>query len=281
MSILSPQKCPLVYILLMFLYMQPVLAENQPGDNTYLQVARDQLGLASDKYNAGDIAASKENLKKASDWLNKAVMHSKYEKVKIEAEKLASDIDALRLTLSHSSTQNDIVRFLHNSTSLIVRESEHLIHDYIVSSNDNTTLRHMLDAKRNFFLAEHDLFFSHDLSNALQELNESLKYLGQASEIARPDLKARVNNLVRNIKILVMLSEKSRELWNNKELIDSLDRAMNHISNAESIAAPPMKLRLKSVEQNIKQLKEDFKKTNIKNKYDSISSDFARVIESI
>ena len=160
------KRCPisLIFILLLSLNMQPVLAEEQPGnDNTYLQVARDQLSIAHDKYNEGDITGSKHSLKKAGDWLNKAVEHSEYEKVRTEAEKLASEIDQFHLTLNHSSGQSDIVRFWHQATSLVIRESEQLIHSYTTSSNDSTTLRHLLDAKMHFYLADHDLFDSHDI----------------------------------------------------------------------------------------------------------------------
>ena len=272
----------LIFILLMSLFVQPILAEEQSDDdNTYLQVARTQLSIAFDKYNEGDIAAAKQNLKKASDWLNEAVAHSENDKVKTEAEKLAAEIDSFGLTLNHSSEQNDIVRFWHQATSLIIRESDQLIHSYIESSNDNTTLRHLLDAKMHFFLAKHDLFVSHDSKDAIQELNDSLEYLDQADAIARPELEARINNLINNIKALISITESSNESWKKGELIDSLDKAINNVTNAESIATPPTKVRLKAIEQDIHQLKLDMEKTSIKTKYDSIMSDFSRAIDNI
>lgn len=278
---------PLIFILLMSLCMQPLLAEEQSNeeqsnnDNTYLHVARNQLSIAFDKYNDGDITASKQSLRRASDWLNKAVTHSKSDKVKIEAQKLASEIDSFRLTLNHSSEQNDIARFWHQATSLIKRETELLIHSYITSLNDNITLRHLLDAKMHFYTADHDLFVSHDLGDAKQELNDSLKYLNQAVAIARPELKTGINNLTNNLKTLISLTESSNEPWKNDTLVDSLEKAINNITNAESSATPPTKLRLKSIEQNIHQLKLDVQKTNIKTRYDLIMADLTQAINNI
>ena len=64
-------------------------------------------------------------------------------------------------------------------------------------------------------------------------------------------------------------------------LVDSLDKAINNVTNAESIATPPIKLRLKLIEQNIYQLKLDMQRTNLKTRYDSIMVDFTRVIKKI
>lgn len=73
----------LIFIVFMSFWMQSLLAEEQAiNDNTYLKVARDQLSLAFDKYKAGDISAAKKSLRKASDWLNKAVAHSEHDKLK-------------------------------------------------------------------------------------------------------------------------------------------------------------------------------------------------------
>ena len=271
-----------IAIILMSLYIQPILAEEQTNnDNTYLQVARDQLSLAFEQYNDGDIAASKQSLRKASDWLNKAVTHSEYDTIKTEAEKLASEIDSFRLTLSHSSEKNDISRFWHQATSLILRESEQLIHSYITTSNDNTTVKHLLDAKMHFYSAEHDLFVSHDPKDAVQELNDSLEYLAQANAIAKTKVKARINKLIDDIKVLISLTESSKDSWKKNMLIDSLDKAIINIANAESIATPPIKLRLKSIEQDIYQLQSDMQRTNLKSRYDSIMVDFTRAIKSI
>ena len=271
-----------ILTLLMSLYIQPVLAEEKlHSDNTYLRVARNQLSIAFDKYNDGDITAAKNNLNKASNWLHKAVAHSKYDKIKIEAAKLASEIDRFRQTLNHSSEKNDIVRLWHKATSLVIRESEQLVHSYIESSNDNVILKHLLDAKMHFFLAEHELFVSHDWKDAVQELNDTVEYLGKANTIVNIESKTRVNNLIANIKVLISLTESGKDSWKKDKLIDSLDKAIINITNATSISTLPTKLRLQSIEENIEKLKFDIQKTNIRTKYKSIMTDFIRAIKNI
>lgn len=115
----------------------------------------------------------------------------------------------------------------------------------------------------------------------MQELNISLNYLNQAEKIARPDLKPRIKNLIDKIKALMLLTESNKKSWINDRLINSLDQAIRSITNAESIATPPIRLKLKLIEQDIYQLKLDMQKTNIKNRYDSIITEFTRVIKSI
>ena len=282
MNKLKLSPITLIFISIISLYIQPIHAEEQSNDkNTYLEVARNQLSTAFDKYNDGDISGAKKSLSKASGWLYKAVAHSTYDKVKIEAEKLAAEIDAFRQTLSHSSEQNDMVRFWHQATSLITRESEHIIHSYIKSSNENKLLKQLLDAKMHFFIADHDLFVSHDLKNAIKELNNSLKYLEHADSTARPELETRINNLINNIKALVSRTESNKESWKDDKVIDSLSKAIKNVTDAESSATPSIKLRLKSIEQNIYQLKLDMQKTNIKSKYDSIMADLILAIKNI
>ena len=271
-----------IFLFLLSLYVQPLLAVEQINtDNTALHEARKQLSIAFDKYRDGDIAAAKHNLKLANEWLNKAKANIKSEKVKTEANKLASEIEHFRSTLTHSTEQDDLARFWHQATSLIKRESEHLIHSYTESSNNNRTLKHLLDAKMHFYTAEHDLFVSHDTKDAQQELNNSLEYLAEANEIARADLKSSIENLTRNIKGLIPLTESSKKSWIMDNLVQSLEKATTHLTSAEQNATPAINIRLKTIKQNIRQLKLDVQKTSIKTRYDSIMADFARTINNI
>lgn len=193
MNILRHTVTKYIVILLLPLCYQSVFAEELArSKNTYLNVSRTQLNLAFKNYNKGDISASKNNLKHASDWLNKAVEHSRSETIKVEAQKLATSIDNFRLTLNKSSKKNDMARFWHQATSLIKRESEHLIHSYSESSTNNEILRYLLDAKMHFYTAEHDLFFSHDSNDVNLELKKSLNYLSQAEKLFRSTKKLNV-----------------------------------------------------------------------------------------
>jgi len=284
MNKIKNHPIPYILILLISLSMQSLRADEKINvENSSLHEARSNLSIAFDKYNDGDIAAAKQNLKQASEWLKKATAHSQSDKVKIEAKKLASEIDNFHSTLKHSSEQqqNLMVRFWHRATSLIKRESEHLIHNYTKSSNDNRTVKYLLDAKMQFYVADHDLFVSHNSNDARQELNNSLDNLVEANAIARPELKTHIQNLIDNTKTLIILTEASKQSWKNNKLIHSLDKAINNLATAEKNATPATILRFKLLEKDIRQLKFDIQKTSIKNRYDSIMTDLNRIIKNI
>ena len=262
MPILKNTIVKYIVVLLLPLYYQSLLAEELArSKNTYLNVSRTQLNIAFENYNKGDFTASKKNLKHASDWLNKAVEHSRSETIKVEAQKLAASIDNFRLTLNKSSKKNDMARFWHQATSLIKRESEHLIHSYGESSVNNEILRYLLDAKMHFYTAEHDLFFSHDSNDVNLELRKSLEYLSQAEKLSQSNVKPSVNYLITGIDELISLSESNKNAWKQDSLLHSLENVINNLSEAESVASPPTRLRLESIKQTVSKLKQDiFKK---------------------
>jgi len=273
-----------ILILLISLCMQFLLANEQSNnENTSLHKARSNLSIAFDKYKDGDIAAAKQNLKQASEWLQKATAHSKSEKVKIEAKKLASEIDSFHSTLKHSSEQqqNAMARFWHRATSLIKRESEHLMHSYTASLNDNKTMKHLLNAKMQFYVADHDLFVSHNSDEARVELNDSIDNLVKAKKIARPELKSHIQDLINNIKTLIALTESNKDSWKKDQIVHALDKAINNLTNAEKSATPATILRLKLLEKDLNLLKSDIKKAGIKTKYDAITTDLNSIIKNI
>ena len=282
MNIFKHTVIKYVFILSLSLCYQTLLADELGKDeSTYLKVARSQLNIAFEKYNKGEITASKKNLKHASEWLYKAVQHSRSDIVRIEAQKLAARIDSFRSTLNKSSEKNELARFWHQTTSLIKRESEHLIHSYTESSTSNKILRYLLDAKMHFYTADHDLFTSHDSNIANLELKSSLKYLTQAESLARSKVKPYVNNLITSIKELISLSESDKNAWKPDTLIHSLDKAIINIIKAESVASPPTRLQLELIKQSISKLKKDTLKTSLKVKYESIMLEFNRAINNL
>ena len=282
MNIVKDAVIKYILILLLALCSQVLLAaESAKDESTYLNVARTQLNIAFENYSKGDISASKRNLKHASDWLYKAVQHSQSDIVKVEAKKLAADIDSFRSTLNKSSEKNDMARFWHQATTLIKRESEHLIHSYAESSTNSKILRHLLDARMHFYIADHDLFVSHDSKDANLELSRSLDYLAQTEALTKSKLKPYVNRLITSINELISLSELNKQGWKEDTLIHSLESAINNINDAESFASPPIRLRLELIKQSISRLKKDALKTSLKVKYDSIKADFSRAINDI
>ncbi len=282
MHILKHTVIKYIVILLLPLCYQSLHADELVrSKNTYLNISRTQLNLAFENYNKGDITASKKNLKHASDWLNKAVEHSRSDTIKVEAQKLAASIDNFRLTLNKSSKKNDMARFWHQVTSLIKRESEHLMHSYGESSTNNEIMRYLLDAKMHFYTAEHDLFFSHGSNDVNLELRKSLEYLSQAEKRAKPKVKQSVNHLITEINDLISLSVPNKNARKQDSLLHSLENAINNLSEAESVAAPPTRLRLESLKQTVTKLKQDTLKNSLKGKYDSIMVDFRRAINNL
>jgi len=271
----------IVFTLLYTLSLYAQTEEQTNSENTYLHVARNQLTIAFEEYNKGNIPESRESLKRAGEWLYKAVNHSKSDKVKLESKKLAAEIDSFRLTLDTTSEQNDLVRFLHHASSLIKRESEHLFHSYTESSNNNRTLKHMLDSKMHFYRADHDLFVSHDSADAKLELDGALEYLNKANSIARQELKPDIEKLIKNINHLILLIKSKHDGWEKNNIVTSLDLSVKHLSDAKTIASPADMLRLKLIIDNIHQVKSDIQKTNIKIKYISIMTDYTLIINNI
>lgn len=284
-----------VSILLQVFYISPLKAEVQEQgvtlgkeleSNTYLNVARNELSIAYEKYNEGKISESKKDLKRASDWLYNAVNHSKSEKVKLEAKKLAIKIDQFQVTLSRSSEKNSIEKFLHHASSLILRESEQLYHSYTASANDNKTLKYLLDARMHFYNADHDLFISHDKVSTQEELDESIKNLEEANLVARPELKLQIAKLKDNIRNLLAITEADDEYLNRAELVNALDKAIIQLAEVKSIFSGNHDLdkdytQLEKILENTRQLKIAAQKNNIKNDYDSIMNDFVTVINDI
>ena len=281
MDILNHTIIKYIIMLLLPLCYQSLFAEElAKNKNTYLAVSRVQLNLAFENYNKGDIAASKNNLEHASDWLNKAVEHSHSETIKVQAQKLAESIDSFRLTLNKSSQKSDITRFWHLSTSLIKRESEHLIHSYNESSTNNEIMKYLLDAKMHFYNAEYDLFISHNTKNVNLELRKSLEYLSQAENLAKSNIKESVNHLITNINELISLSDSNKNAWKQASLIYSLEKAISNLSEAESVASSSTGLRIESIKKTISKLKQHVLKRSLKVKYDLIMADFRRSIVS-
>lgn len=282
MNLLKHVVIKFIFVLLLQLSCHTVLAEEPVnGENTYLKVARTQLDIAFDNYNKGDISASKKNLKNASEWLYKAVKHSRSDTVRDNSQQLAEEIDSFRITLSKSSHKTDMSRFWHQASSLVMRESEHLIHSYTESSADNRILRLLLDAKMHFFNAEHDVFLSSDTNDASLELERSIEYLKQAKVQAKPELEPDINQLIIDINELIPLSVSAKNAWQKNTLIHSLEAALNNLGEAQSVATPPEKMRLETIKKNISMLKNDTQKTSLKVKYESILTDFSRTINNI
>jgi len=255
--------------------------DEQVGENTYIEAARTQLGLALENYFKGDIDTSKENLEQASNWLHLSLEHTQSEIVREESKHLAEKIDKYRLLLNQTSENHGITRFWHKTTSLIKREAEHLAHSYKEQSKRNRIFKHILDAKLHFVIAEHDLFISHKFDDAKIELEKSLTYLAKIDTSELPDIGNIVSRLSAGINQLISLLTQSENAWKQNKMIHALLNAVTSLDEAKSVAPPTVLVKIDEIRNSIVDLRAHAIQTSIKGKYDAIYNEFIDVIRII
>ena len=240
------------------------------SDGSALDIARLTIEKAINSYREGDMDASKRNLEIAIESLNKAANDSQTEKAREESRKLGIKIDKFKEKLNQASGQheNSLIRFWHQTISIIKRETDHLIHSYNELSVSEKTLKYLLDAKMHLFMAQHDLFATHDDDDAIKELDNVLDYLDEASQVAKPSIKKKILNLSKNIDVLKEQIKPGQEVWKNNDLVLSLNQAVDKLTEAKSIASPQIKLRIESLETEIQILRVEVERSNIKNDYE-------------
>jgi len=241
------------------------------------------LGLAFDAYRKGDLEQTGTQLNAAGESLQKARGNSKSEKARDETAKLANEIEDFKTRLSqHDAKQeNSLARFWQRATSIIKREAEQLIQDYVDLSNSEKMLKHLLDAKMHFFTAEHDLFISHDAEDAARELSYTLEYLNQASEVPVPAMQLRIESLGFDIRSLKESLTSTKQSWVNDSVIQSLDKALIDLSTVDSRAAPAFKLRVESIQADIRSLRANVARENIRNRYESAMATLKTMINEL
>ena len=240
------------------------------SDGSALDIARLTIEKAINSYREGDMDASKRNLEIAIESLNTAANDSRTEKAREESRKLGIKIDKFKEQLDQASGlhENSLIRFWHQTISIIKRETDHLIHSYNELSVSEKTLKYLLDAKMHLFMAQHDLFVSHNDEDAIKELDNVLDYLDGASQVAKPSIKKKILNLSKNIYVLKEQVKPGQEVWRNNDLVLSLNQAINNLTKAKSIASPRIKLQIESLETEIQILRVDVERSNIKNDYE-------------
>jgi len=248
-----------------------------------LQQARLKLENASISYRKNDMAATRQNLKEAAEWLRKAGQISKTEKAREEARKLKIDIEEFEEKLKHRSAEheNSLARFWHRATSIIARETDHLIHSYVELSIAEKTLKHLLNAKMHLFTAEHDLFVSHEAEDAGEELDKVLDYLEKAVEVAKPSIQKRIRELSKDIQGLKSVISNGKEIWKNDSQMQAMDRALKELDVANQYATPNNKLRIKLIENDIRKLRHEVESANMKNDYESAMATLQSIIKGL
>lgn len=249
-------------------------------ENSNLNQARLNLSQAVDSYKNKDMDATRKNLELASEHLTKAAQNSTTDKAKEEAAKLAVAIDKFRENISQVSEDqgNGLTRFWHQTTSFIMREADQLTHSYIALATDEKTLKHLLDAKVHLFTAEHDLFVSHDAKDAENELDNTLDYLNEAKKVAKPVTRKRVTDLINDIQMLKEKINTKNKIWRKDSVIQSLNKALANLDEANEKASPATKLRIAALKTDIDDLRKQVGESNIRNDYESAMSTLQSII---
>lgn len=253
------------------------------SDISALEVARMKLKSAVNHYKNGDLHATNEDLEVATEWLNKASQNSKTEKSRQESRQLAASIADFKKELKQSpgEDENTLIRFWHQSTAIIEREIEQLIHGYSELVMSEKILKYLLDARMHLYTAEHDLFVSHDIKDSEQELDTVLASLEQASQVADTHLRIKISALSKQLTLLQEQVRESDKAWINNDEVILLDRAQDALSKAGDKATPEIKLRIESIQADIQKLRTDIERINIKANYESSMETLRDIINEI
>ena len=248
-----------------------------------LNAARQQLEQAFSSFRDDDIEATREHLLKAKALLDQSSLNSASETVKLEAKKLVDEIESFQLKLAEGGDQkkNSIARFWRRATSFIRREAEQLVHQYVELSQNEKTFKHLLDAKMHLFIAEHDLFVSHDARDAYTELDQVLADLELARQEAvdevRPEVEV-LSTLVISLQDAMSASSKS---WLDNEVLMHLQKASNELLRAEQTAMPDNSLQIGVIRQQIDELRKEVETINLRNDYDEIMKRLKMIIAKL
>ncbi len=248
-----------------------------------LLVARENLLGAIESYEKGNLLKTQQKLKTATEWLHKASQNSMTEKVRKEAVKLSSEIDSFKKSINKASEQQEysLARFWYQATSMIERETDHLIHSYVELSVTEDTLKYLLDAKMHLFIAKHDLFVSYDDKEAIEELNTVLNYLDEAMQVANSVTKNKISALIKDIKSLKNKISSRKDGWKIRQITHSLENAVNELTQANKNASSSVKSRIEYIKANIRTLRNDIGSSRMKDHYKSSMASLVKIIKEL
>jgi len=253
------------------------------GSNSAIDSARLNLKNAIESYRQSDMAATKRHLEVAITSLQKAARDSMSEKTREESRKLGVQIDEFKEMLIQESKQdeNSLLRFWHQATSIVKRETDNLIHSYAELSVSEKTLKHLLDAKMHLFRAKYDLLSSHDNEDAASELDNVLGYLDDASQVAKPSLQKKIIDLKKEIQALKERIKPDNETWRENDQILALDRALKNLKQVKDSASSQISKRIETLETEIQILQVDIERSNIKNEYEAAMVKLKEIIHQL
>ncbi len=274
------------------LWSEQARAENQnnpPQSNTNnqanesLSAARDQLEKAFSSFREENFTATREHLNQSRALLDRSVLNSASQTVRTEAKKLVDEIDAFQQKIADGETtrENSIARFWRRATSFIRREAEQLVNQYVELSQNEKTFKHLLDAKMHLFIAEHDLFVSHDARDAYGELNQVLADLALAEQEAVEDVRPEVAKLVTQVTSLQDSMNATSKSWLDNEVLSHLQSASDELTKAEKTALPDTSLQIGVIRHQIDALRKEVETINLRNDYDLIMEHMKMIISKL
>ena len=256
--------------------------EKSPKEEDYLDQARTKISSAFDNFKKGDLPKTKQDLEEASKLLDDASRNTKNDTVRDEAHKMAIGVNKFIETLSKPTEEQEegISRFWHQITSLINHETDRLVHGYVNLLTDEKTLKPLLSAKMHLFNAEHELFVSHDPVLAVEELDTTLSYLKDASEIARTPIKKMIASVNKDI-LSLKEATNTKDPWKKDSVIKDLVKASKNLDEAYDNASPSTKLRIEVIKNSVAELEDEIQKNNMRNKYDEAMIGIQNIINAM
>ncbi len=248
-----------------------------------LNAARDQLQLAFSSFRDKQFEQTQKYLLQARELLDDSALNSASQTVQSEARNLVDEIEAFEQKLAQGADQKEgsIARFWRRATSFIRREAEQLVHQYVALSQNEKTFKHLLDAKMHLFIAEHDLFVSHDARDAYLELDKVLKDLALAQQQAVKEVLPEVEKLSAQVTALREKMNRSSESWLDNEVLMRLQKATEELLSAEQTAQPDTSMQIGSIRRQIDDLRKEVETINLRTDYDKIMKRIKMIIEKL
>lgn len=248
--------------------------------NHPLAMAHQELKNAYDHFGKKELEAVHKDLKAANQWLqNNAV--SKNAKTKEEAAILIKEIELFQQRIDQPAEEKEgaIARLYHRGTALVQREAQHALKNWDKASATNATLRQLIDAKLHFHYAEHELFVSHDIEDANEELSKTIEYLDRANETALPAVKQKIVVIKKEVQELAT-NHTTPNIVEQQKIIQALDTAHTALQQAsKGVTATEIQNRLSTITNTITRLKKDIGTLENKQYYDSIMDKINKVAD--
>ena len=156
-----------------------------------------------------------------------------------------------------------------------------IIDKYIAASKTDEALKYLLDAKMDLSAAEHDLLLSNNITDATENIENTITYLEQAKNSAKPTIKNEIETLRQHLKLLEKktLSKENNDLNNDVDQLlgvaqSTLTKAQEHTKSASST-----KQKIIAINKEIQALRNQIEHNNLKEDYKSAMHSLNAIID--